>query len=789
MSLLHDPTVVRTQCNSKSKRRPTQDAIRGATGGSRRSLLKSISVPSLSSFVMSSLTWAGDTLSYRKDGPCAEQRTARIDVEDRKQVLYLKKRNAVTYDEWRICASELDDLEEHTVWKQALESPDYDVRLVQERLQQLEDARISCDVSRMLFLIRTSLSRDLGNMSNASLYRYSHLGTKDLIDKYITTALDTISSLVELSGQNRCDGLETKYILDQLLAARQSFGRSALLFSGGATFGMNHIGVLKALYEAKLLPRIISGASAGSIVCAVFCTRTEDELPALLESYAYGDFAVFGEESDTDNILQKTARFLKYGSFLDISHLAKLMRSWLGDITFQEAYNRTRRILNVCVSSAGVYELPKLLNYITAPNVLIWSAVAVSCSVPFVFSPSELMAKDPLTGEPAPWHDLHKQYIDGSVDGDLPMNRLSEMFNVNHFIVSQVNPHVVPFLPKDDGPHQRGNPFFIAPHWLHTATHLAKDEIMYRLTVLSEMGICPTALTKTMSIVNQKYSGDINIYPEILYSNFPVMLRNPTTDFMLQACLSGERATWPKLGRIRNHCAIELALDIAVQKMRARVAFCPGKLSVRSDNSLNSYSLESLDSSGGRGRMLNRRSSYNHELERRKSAKHQNTRQNTPHLPRSRSVFSSEQSQNFGSVVSARGDHDHQQRTQEEQEDSSNASDGPYSTESDTGEGTQALSPKRPQMSTTWRTWEPSSQDHPYSWMALKGGSLSSQSTPGSSSSSGQSVRPPLHGFAARSPEYVPCGLHETSLSPSRQLLRMTPTTHAKNPSKSSLTL
>ncbi|RAH82767.1 patatin-domain-containing protein, partial [Aspergillus japonicus CBS 114.51] len=789
MSLLHDPTVLRTQCNSKSKRRPTQDAIRGATGGSRRSLLKSISVPSLSSFVMSSLTWAGDTLSYRKDGPCAEQRTARIDVEDRKQVLYLKKRNAVTYDEWRICASELDDLEEHTVWKQALESPDYDVRLVQERLQQLEDARISCDVSRMLFLIRTSLSRDLGNMSNASLYRYSHLGTKDLIDKYITTALDTISSLVELSGQNRCDGLETKYILDQLLAARQSFGRSALLFSGGATFGMNHIGVLKALYEAKLLPRIISGASAGSIVCAVFCTRTEDELPALLESYAYGDFAVFGEESDTDNILQKTARFLKYGSFLDISHLAKLMRSWLGDITFQEAYNRTRRILNVCVSSAGVYELPKLLNYITAPNVLIWSAVAVSCSVPFVFSPSELMAKDPLTGEPAPWHDLHKQYIDGSVDGDLPMNRLSEMFNVNHFIVSQVNPHVVPFLPKDDGPHQRGKPFFIAPQWLHTATHLAKDEIMYRLTVLSEMGICPTALTKTMSIVNQKYSGDINIYPEILYSNFPVMLRNPTTDFMLQACLSGERATWPKLGRIRNHCAIELALDIAVQKMRARVAFCPGKLSVRSDNSLNSYSLESLDSSGGRGRMLNRRSSYNHELERRKSAKHQNTRQNTPHLPRSRSVFSSEQSQNFGSVVSARGDHDHQQRTQEEQEDSSNASDGPYSTESDTGEGTQALSPKRPQMSTTWRTWEPSSQDHPYSWMALKGGSLSSQSTSGSSSSSGQSVRPPLHGFAARSPEYVPCGLHETSLSPSRQLLRMTPTTHAKNPSKSSLTL
>jgi TAG lipase/steryl ester hydrolase/phospholipase A2/LPA acyltransferase len=32
-------------------------------------------------------------------------------------------------------------------------------------------------------------------------------------------------------------------------------------------------------------------------------------------------------------------------------------------------------------------------------------------------------------------------YSDGSVESDLPMQQLSELFNVNHFIVSQVNPH------------------------------------------------------------------------------------------------------------------------------------------------------------------------------------------------------------------------------------------------------------------------------------------------------------------------------------------------------------
>jgi len=32
-------------------------------------------------------------------------------------------------------------------------------------------------------------------------------------------------------------------------------------------------------------------------------------------------------------------------------------------------------------------------------------------------------------------------YSDGSIESDLPMEQLSELFNVNHFIVSQVNPH------------------------------------------------------------------------------------------------------------------------------------------------------------------------------------------------------------------------------------------------------------------------------------------------------------------------------------------------------------
>lgn len=222
------------------------------------------------------------------------------------------------------------------------------------------------------------------------------------------------------------------------------------------------------------------------------------------------------------------------------------------------------------------------------------------------------MAKDPLTGEPVPWNDLHKQYIDGSVDGDLPMNRLSEMFNVNHFIVSQVNPHIVPFLPRDDEPKSVAIPTSKASSVFNTVSHLAKDEIMHRMAVMTELGVFPNSFTKTISIMNQKYSGDINIYPEILYAHFPRLLKNPTTDFMLKACLCGERATWPKLARIRNHCAIELALDSAIQKMRARVALNHTQANLMA----NAMFHRMTDGSTDRGRR--RRGSYNHELERRK---------------------------------------------------------------------------------------------------------------------------------------------------------------------------
>ena len=53
---------------------------------------------------------------------------------------------------------------------------------------------------------------------------------------------------------------------------RHSFGHTALMLSGGATFGKFHFGVIKALHEQDLMPKIICGSSVGALVCSGIAT-------------------------------------------------------------------------------------------------------------------------------------------------------------------------------------------------------------------------------------------------------------------------------------------------------------------------------------------------------------------------------------------------------------------------------------------------------------------------------------------------------------------------------------
>ena len=80
------------------------------------------------------------------------------------------------------------------------------------------------------------------------------------------------------------------------------------------------------------------------------------------------------------------------------------------------------------------------------------------------------------------------QFVDGSVAQDLPMQRLTELFNVNTFIVSQVNPHVCPFVSVDVG---KVLDTALYKRFLRNLKQLTADTIQYIFQASNSIGILP----------------------------------------------------------------------------------------------------------------------------------------------------------------------------------------------------------------------------------------------------------------------------------------------------------
>ena len=70
------------------------------------------------------------------------------------------------------------------------------------------------------------------------------------------------------------------------------------------------------------------------------------------------------------------------------SFCQKTRATTMGDMTFEEAYKKTGRILNITVTSSIKHGEAITLNYITSPNVVIWSAVVASSAIPPLIKPA-----------------------------------------------------------------------------------------------------------------------------------------------------------------------------------------------------------------------------------------------------------------------------------------------------------------------------------------------------------------------------------------------------------------
>ncbi|KAG7125511.1 triacylglycerol lipase like protein [Verticillium longisporum] len=552
-------------------------------------------------------------------------------------------RNAEAFEDWEEAALHLDNLLGLDLWRNNPTSKYYDYRLIHERLNSFLEANEDADVNHLVNLLRSGLVRNLGNISSPKLYNRAFAGTKYLIEEYVThvaeavddvTALPTTPPAIESpsrSGTSNDKGrpptativsaaaatLTNQTKLDFIHDTRQAFGRSTLVFQGGAIFGLCHLGVAKALFLRGLLPRIITGTATGALIAALVAIHTEEELPAVLRGDGI-DLSAFSPKAAADDgsvakqsfasrwqtLLRRGRRFWKEGYFVDVKVLEDCVRANVGDLTFEEAYNRSKRVLNITVATAGQGGVPTLLNYLTAPNVLIWTAaVASNASSASLYGHREttVLCKD-AQGHIVPWapantidfrHWTHVSYSErespllriapwapaNTIDfrhwthvsyseRESPLLRIAELFNVNHFIVSQARPYLIPFLQSDmHGPSLLETRSKTTTSVTAFLVRMVGLELRHRLRQLDTLQMLPASIRRFL--VDERVPGAaLTLVPEVTAGDFVRLLETPTRETLDYWILRGERSVWPAVAALRVRCAVENELDRSYQKVR-----------------------------------------------------------------------------------------------------------------------------------------------------------------------------------------------------------------------------
>ena len=453
---------------------------------------------------------------------------------------------AVSYEQWSEAAQKHDEISGEKRWRQVDHTSQYDYTQIRLRLDKLRSLRARHDYSGLLFTLNEGIHGNMGGMGRHSLYSHAKFGTKNLIEQYIDEVDDSLRFLAELES----DEISVQEKLDFFYRANICFGRSALMLSGGGVLGFYHLGVVKTMLEQGLLPRVISGSSAGSLVAGTLGTHTDKELERF-----YDPVNVLTEAEREASVISRM--FFGANAQIDVGDLEKLIARMIPDMTFQEAYEKTGRQISISVAPAEVHQRSRLLNAITSPNVFVRAAVMASCAVPGVFPPVMLMAKN-QHGERQPYLPTRK-WVDGSIADDLPAKRLQRLYSTNHFIVSMVNPVAIPFL-KNDGKRNALNGA------LGTLGVGMGRELLnfYRGMVQNRSETWPRfnmLMSSVHALMDQEYSGDINIVPKFRWYNPAKLLSHLSEKDLIALMQGGEHSTYPAVESIRTCTKISRTME------------------------------------------------------------------------------------------------------------------------------------------------------------------------------------------------------------------------------------
>ena len=185
-----------------------------------------------------------------------------------------------TYEDWKVQALEKDRKTGAERWKEQDSTRDFDFRIIRRRYDELVEIRTAGDVDRLIYFFNEGIHGNMGGMGSPALYKRAAFGTKNLIRDFTNELVAALNQIEALPSST----LKKQDKLDLFRRAGLCFGHSALMLSGAGSLGPFHIGVVRTMFQEGILPRVISGASAGSMVAAVVCTRTDEELAELFAS-------------------------------------------------------------------------------------------------------------------------------------------------------------------------------------------------------------------------------------------------------------------------------------------------------------------------------------------------------------------------------------------------------------------------------------------------------------------------------------------------------------------------
>ena len=460
--------------------------------------------------------------------------------------------NASSYAEWQVAARAHDEHSGAQRWKNMDQSRRYDYISVRIRLDRIRALRARQDNVGLLFTLNEGIHGNMGGMGNAKLYGRAKFGTKKLVTEYVTEINDALNYLA--SPQVNDISLEDK--LDFFNRASHCYGRTALMMSGSGSLLYFHVGVVKALWEESLLPAVLSGSSGGGVIAAIAGTHPPDELASMFDP-AFLLNEVKKEVNVWDRLSSLRPRALAP------DRLREVLERLVPDLTFQEAAQKTGMQINISVAPAETQQTSRLLNAIASPNVYIHDALMATTAVPGVYPPVMLMAKN-VRGERQP-HMESLKWVDGAVSDDLPAKRLARLYGVNHYIVSQTNPLVLPFI--NDGTAAQGPLGAYRKALGSTGQAFFNASLESLKRPLSYSPMLERIATMSRSVINQRYTGDINIIPDYRMVDPRKLLALRSEAEVMDLIRAGERAAWKRLEMVRVQSMISRSLDRIVPEL------------------------------------------------------------------------------------------------------------------------------------------------------------------------------------------------------------------------------